>query len=115
LIGMPTSCAMVFASSSARAFRPSEIFCKYSQRFSTGVRLQPSNAPRAAATAASMSFSPPAGTLPMTSPVPAACTAIVSLEAGATHLPPMKNLSRFAMRIPFRSRRKVYSTAGGGS
>jgi len=36
-------------------------------------------------TAASMSFSPPAGTLPMTSPVPALCTSIVSFEAGAIH------------------------------
>src|SRR5262245_7149299 len=97
LTGMPTSCAMSFASSSVRALRPSETFCRHSARLSTGVRLQPSKAARAAATAASMSFSVPAGTCPMTSPVPALCTAIVSREDGATHSPPMKSLSRVSM------------------
>jgi len=52
---------------------------------------------RAAATAALMSCSPPAGTLPMTAPVPALWTSIVSLVDGATHRPPMKNLSRLFM------------------
>ena len=95
--GMPTSCAMVFASSSARAFRPAEIFSRYSARFSAGVSRQPSSAARAAATAASMSFCPPAGTRPITSPVPALCTSMVSLADGATQRPSMKNLSRFSM------------------
>ena len=87
--GMPTSWEMVLAISSARAFSPSEIFCRYSARFSTGVALQPSSAPRAAATAASMSGAAPAGTLPITAPSPVPCTSIISLEEGATHWPPI--------------------------
>ena len=95
---------VVEASSAARAFRPSEIFCRHSARFAAGVALQPSSAARAAATAASMSFSVPAGTLPMTSPVPALCTSMLSLEAGATHWPLMKNLSRRIMELFLRGR-----------
>ncbi len=62
-----------------------------------GVALQPSRAACAAATAAWMSFSPPAGTMFITSPVPALCTSIISLEEGATHWPSMKDLSRGIM------------------
>jgi hypothetical protein len=113
LIGMPTSCAMVLASSSARAFSPSEIFCSNSQRSSTGVSLHASSAVRAAATAASTSFCPPAGTFPIASPLPALCTSIDSLLEGATHWPAMKNLSRFSMCSPFRSRPEVYSRGRG--
>src|SRR5258706_7350335 len=98
LIGVPTSCAMVAPSSAARALSPSEIFCRNSARCAAGDALQPSNAARAAATAASMSFSPPAGTVPMTAPVPALWTSIVSFEAGAIHWPLMKNFSRAIMQ-----------------
>jgi len=101
LSGMPTSCAIVFASSSLRALRPAEIFSRYSARWAAGVSLQPGKAFLAAATAASMSCAPPAGTRPSTSPVPALCTSMVSLPEGATHWPPMKNLSRTS--IPFSS------------
>src|SRR5262245_45383125 len=99
LSGMPTSCAMVRASSSARAFSAAEIFSRYSALFSAGSWLHDSNALRAAVTAASMSFSVPAGTRPITSPVPALCTSIVSLPEGATHWPPMKNLSRTSIPV----------------
>src|SRR5258708_2179373 len=91
---MPTSCAMVLASSSARAFRPSEIFCRQSARVAAGVLAQPSNAARAARTAASTSFSPAAGMRPMTSPLPALCTSIdAPPDEGASHWPPMNSLS----------------------
>src|SRR5262249_38226454 len=97
LIGMPTSCEIVELSSAERAFSPSEIFCRYSARRAGGVAAQASSAPRAALTAAAMSFSPPAGTLPITAPVPALGTSMASLEEGATHWPPMKSLSRRIM------------------
>src|SRR5438874_7021078 len=103
LSGMPTSCAMVFASSSARAFRPSEIFCRKSARAAAGVAAHASNAPRAARTAASTSFSPPAGMRPITSPLPALCTSIVSRLEGATHWPPMNSWSLFSIGLSGRN------------
>src|SRR5688572_13965041 len=97
--GMPTSCAMVRASSSARDFRLAEIFSRYCARSLAPSALQACNAPRAALTAASTSFSVPAGTRPMTSPVPALCTSMVSLPEAATHWPPMKRRSRTSMAL----------------
>ena len=99
LSGMPTSCAIVFASSSARAFRFAEIFPSSSARWSAEVLLQDSKARRAAAAAASTSFALPAGTRPITSPVPALCTSIISLPEGATQRPPMNSLSRTSIRF----------------
>ncbi len=96
---MPTSCAIVFASSSARALRPAEIFSSSSERTLGEVEDHLSNASRAAATAASTSFALPAGTRPITSPVPALCTSIISLPEGATQRPPMNSLSRTSIRF----------------
>src|SRR5581483_6717050 len=93
LSGMPTSCAMVRASSSARALSPSEIFCRYSARSAAGRAAQASNAPRAARAAASASRSPAAGMRPITAPLPALCTSIVSRVDGATHWPPIQSFS----------------------
>jgi hypothetical protein len=44
LIGMPTSCAIVLASTSPRCWRPAEILARYPARSATGSWLQPSNA-----------------------------------------------------------------------
>ena len=100
LIGMPTSCAMVLAELvRARLQAVGDLLQELRALRRRASRSSPRSAARAAATAASMSFSVPAGALPMTSPVPALCTSMVSLEEGATHWPLMKNLSRF--RIGF--------------
>ncbi len=88
-IGMPTSAAMVRPISSPRALRPSWIFCRKAPRSAAGVRDQPSNAARAACTAASASCASPAGMVAMTSSVDALCTAIVPAPCGATHAPSM--------------------------
>jgi hypothetical protein len=71
LSGMPTSCAISRASSSPRALRPAETFSRNPARHSAEPPLHPSSAARAAATAASMSFSSPSGTFPSFSPLPA--------------------------------------------
>src|SRR6185503_5200694 len=113
LIGMPTSCEIVEPSSAARALRPSEIFCRYSERFSALVALHDSSAACAALTAALMSFSPPAGTLPMTAPVPALWTSMVSLEEGATHWPLIKNLSRKIMDLVLENGKRTANVAKG--
>src|SRR5881394_1637540 len=98
LSGMPTSCAIVRAISSARAFRPAEIFSRNSEREAGEELLQPSKAARAAFTAASASAALPAGTRPITSPVPALWTSIAWRPEGATQRPPMKCLSRICIR-----------------
>src|SRR5262245_31603383 len=114
LSGMPTSCAMVRASSSARVFSAAEIFSRSSALFSVAVWLHVSSAPRAAPTAASMSFSVPAGTRPITAPVPALCTSMVSRLEGASHWPPMKNLSRISILCP-GSKERLPAEAAEGS
>jgi len=66
---------------------------EYLQKISDGLKA------RAAVTAASMSFSVPAGTFPITAPVPALWTSMLSLEEGVAHWPLMKNLSRRIMEL----------------
>ena len=64
-----------------------------------------SNASRAAATARSTSAVVASGTLAMTSSVAGEITASVSVPAGSTQSPPMKNLSRFTF-FSFCTRRR---------
>ena len=54
-----------------------------------GVCDQLSKAARAASTAAFMSFSSPAGTVPITAPVPALWTSMIPLVEGVAHWPLM--------------------------
>ena len=84
---------------------PSAIFVNSSARCS-GVQSRhgPSNAAFAAATARSMSAGVATGTEPMTSSVVGDRTLRVSLPAGATHSPPMKNLSNVSIVPPSRAR-----------
>ena len=56
----------------------------------------------------------PAGTRPITSPLPALCTSIVSLPEGATHWPPMRNLSRISISCP-GSKERLPGEAAEGS
>jgi hypothetical protein len=91
--GMPTSCAMIFASSSLRAISPAEIFCRYSARFSAGVADHAGNAALAAFTARSMSCAEPSGTRAITSSVPALITSMAPLPAGEIQSPLMNSLS----------------------
>lgn len=94
LIGMPTSPAISWASASLRAFRPSAIFWMISARLGAGVAAQPSNAARAAATAASASAALPSGMVPITASVVEWITSMVPLPCGATHWPLMNSVSR---------------------
>ncbi len=68
LRGIPTSRAVISASSSARASRASAIAVMSAARSAGVVTDQVSNARRAAATPASMSAGLPAGTVAMTDP-----------------------------------------------
>jgi hypothetical protein len=89
LSGMPTSVAMSRAISSCRAFSPSWIRRRNSARWAGGVVLQASKAPRAARTARSASSRLPAGIVAMAASVDGDTTVRVSVDAGATHCPPM--------------------------
>ena len=75
-----------------------EIFARKSARLATEAWDQPSNAARAALTAASISAIPPSGTAPITVPVPESKTSMVSVLFGETHWPFMKSFSRW-MRL----------------
>ncbi len=87
--GMPTSRAMILPISSERAFSPSWIFCRNAARPATGVAAHPSNAARAARTAASTSAALPSGIRAMTSSVDPQTTSILPAPAQGTHRPSM--------------------------
>ena len=89
LMGMPTSRAIAWAISSARALRPSTTLSIKAQRVSSGVCDQASKAARAANTACSASSALPWGTVAITSSVVESCTANVWVEWALTHCPLM--------------------------
>ena len=86
---MPTSCVIVSASSSDRAWRPSATFWSSAPRSFGAVADQLGNARAAAWTARSMSSREPAGTVAKTSSVVESKTSSTSEPAGATQAPSM--------------------------
>ncbi len=87
--GVPTSCAMIRASSSSRSRSPAAIAVTTSARSAIGTAAHSSKERRAARIARSPSTASPAGTVPMISPVAASSTVMTSPPAGDTHSPSM--------------------------
>ena len=93
ILGMPTSSLTMFATSSARALRPSLMRVRNLARSCTDVCDQAGNAAFAAFTARSTSVASPAGIVAMTSSVVELMTSSVSLPEGATQAPSMYSFS----------------------
>ena len=91
--GIPSSWAIVAATSSLRSPSPAAIALSRPARSSREVSDQAGKAARAAATARSASSAEQAGIVPMTSSVVELITSIGSEPCGCTHSPPMKILS----------------------
>ena len=92
--GVPTSRAMISASSASRARRPAAIAVTASARSAMGTCAHASKERRAASTARSASDASPAGTVPMMSVVAASSTVSTSPVEGPTHAPSMYSSER---------------------
>ena len=89
VIGMPTSCEMMVATSSVRAARASPIRVSSLPRSSREVAAQPGKAAAAACTALSTSSGVPSGMVAMTSSVAELMTSSVPLPVEGTQAPLM--------------------------
>ena len=100
--------------SSARRCISSAAACMKPARSAEGVLAQPSNARRAAATAASTSARFPLGTRAQGFSVAGLITSIVSVLWGAAQRPFMKSLSNCFMRCPLSTHRRSGMKPGLG-
>ena len=89
VIGMPTSCEMISASSSVRAPKASPIRVNSLARSSREVAAQPGNAAAAASTALSTSSAVPSGMVAKTSSVAESMTSSEPLPVEGTQAPLM--------------------------